>query len=726
MKKILTSVLFLLLLSTLIACADIIDNSPKIEVEIDFNDYSIKKISNDLTGNIELIPDFISLNINLSESTLNYGLKINSKTVDTNRVSISNNILTYNFKAKDFIGDKANLTTLVKLDPAGGLWSKDDLAYSTPDFEFTDFKLNDLNTTDLAIFNNVTTGLRWHYKLFVKFDSALDAYKVIYADPRESSIENLNIGSYDFIIGLHYQNPELETNTELKNLFSYASVNRIVLLNEELSSATTIKIYSNEPNEDSYQVYLNEEYLLPTPIRNEYDFLGWFDGVNIIQSFTPYQASTDNYIKVLTAQYSGLSIESLDTYLKSQIPSFTETDLVLPVSYSDYTIIWESSNESIISATGKFNNSFNDSNVTLTANITKSNGSTYKYSYQTEVRMMKSLNNNIAAGYIYRSYENLPDLLFETLDVINAAFLDVDTNGNLNGTTYLNNIVKHIMPRAKVHGNHVIVVIGPASEPSVWNQVGRSQEKIDNMANQIVEVINAYGFHGVDLDWETPNESEKANFTKLAKAVYQKVKANNPNHIVTAAIAGGIWQMPRYDLLNSHQYLDYVNMMMYGLTNSGGRYQNPLKAATSWHNSTLQLGATTSSTSIVESVALFNSYGIPNSKLIVGLAFYGIKHVRTGSVGSFTSFTNGGSVFYQDIVEYMKNPNYTHVYDTRAGVPYIYKNDGTEFISFDDPQSIDEKVRYARQNGLAGMMFWEYGTDTTNILLEALKTSMYK
>ena len=89
-------------------------------------------------------------------------------------------------------------------------------------------------------------------------------------------------------------------------------------------------------------------------------------------------------------------------------------------------------------------------------------------------------------------------------------------------------------------------------------------------------MINLYGFDGVDIDWETPLSEEATSFTNMMRVIYEKVKANNPNHLVTAAIAGGMWQPPRYDLVNSHQYLDYINMMTYGMVSNNGYYQNAL------------------------------------------------------------------------------------------------------------------------------------------------------
>ena len=107
--------------------------------------------------------------------------------------------------------------------------------------------------------------------------------------------------------------------------------------------------------------------------------------------------------------------------------------------------------------------------------------------------------------------------------------------------------------------------------------------------------------HGIDIDWETPASNEATNFTLLMKAIYEKVKAYNKNYLVTAAIGGGKWQPPKYDLPNSKDYLDYVNLMTYSMATGNGYYQNALFKSTK--------GATLTSCTIEESIKIFNDYG---------------------------------------------------------------------------------------------------------------------
>jgi chitinase len=470
-----------------------------------------------------------------------------------------------------------------------------------------------------------------------------------------------------------------------------------------------------------------ESATLPIPYKKGFTFVGWSDGVNVFSDYTVHQAKD----KVIEVTYEAIwqekTVEELETFLDELIPLVIDENLYFETSYSAFDLQFESSLESVISNEGIYTRPYKDQNVRLSVHVYEANQLIKTINYDVIAKGYKSLDSSFASSYIYRNYSQVDDLFFETLDVINTAFITANGQGNLSGSSYLSNVKQYIMPRAKENGNWVIMSVAPESS---WSSIASSQQSIDTLANQIVEFINVHGFDGVDIDWETPTDSEKTRFTALMKTVYQKVKSNNPNHLVTTAITGGMWQPPRYDLINSQIYLDYINLMTYGMTSSNGQYQNALYKSTTFHNTSLKLGASLNTASIDESVKMLkNSYGVPYSKIVVGVAFYGIKQTRTYNeqTNTFDAFKNAGSVYYNHIENiYMTDSSYELVYDTGAGVPYIYKKDGTEFISFDNPQSILEKGNYILKNKLGGMMFWEYGTDPTNRLLEAVKQGMGK
>ena len=461
---------------------------------------------------------------------------------------------------------------------------------------------------------------------------------------------------------------------------------------------------------------------LPVSVREGYNFLGWTHTnsgeTEIITE--PYYPSSNI---TLYAKWDTVDWTDIELFLSEMIPNELSENISLPNTYLAYTISWESSNPEILSNTGDYYRPYQPTAVSLSA-IIQFGQLTLTKTFDIDVVGYKSLSAPLISSYIYRDYNLVSDSFFTTLDIINCAFITADSAGTLSGTAVLSNINTYIMPKARENGNWVIFSISPESE---WSAIASTPSRIDTFADNIVAMINEYGFDGVDIDWETPTLSEATRFTEMMRVIYTKVKANNPNHLVTAAIAGGMWQPPRYDLANSHQYLDYINMMTYGMVSNNGYYQNALNKSTTYANPSNLAGKTLTSCSIEESIEIYHTYGIPNSKIIVGVAFYGIKQIRSyDSVNqSWSSWVKEGSVSYSYISNvYLTNSSYKYYYDTNAGVPYIMKTDGTVFISYDNPRSIAEKSAYIIENGLAGMMYWENGLDTTGALLLALEAGL--
>jgi len=167
--------------------------------------------------------------------------------------------------------------------------------------------------------------------------------------------------------------------------------------------------------------------------------------------------------------------------------------------------------------------------------------------------------------------------------------------------------------------------------------------------------------------------------------------------------------------------------MTYGMVSNNGYYQNALSRSTTFANPTNSAGKTLTSCSIEESIDIYHTYGIPNSKIIVGVAFYGIKQTRTyDSVSqTWSGWVNAGSVSFNNIINsYINNSSYNYYFDSKAGVPYIIKDDGSVFISYDNPRSIAAKSEFIIENDLAGMMYWENGLDQTGTLLLAMEVGL--
>lgn len=280
----------------------------------------------------------------------------------------------------------------------------------------------------------------------------------------------------------------------------------------------------------------------------------------------------------------------------------------------------------------------------------------------------------------------------------------------------------NVISQAHAKGTWVVLSIAGMNEHDTSMETICSNDTLLNtFVNNIVDLINTYGFDGVDIDWEVP--SDGSLFTKLMKKLYAAVKANNSYHLVTAAIGGGTTQPNQYDLSNSVQYLDYINMMTYNMTTSNGYHHTPLYASSNWDNVRNSVGKTLADCSVAESVEYYAYKGVPSSKIIIGSGFYGIVQKRTSVASAWASSSNPS---YTDIKNnYLADANYTQYYDETCEAAYLISSDRLTFVSYENVRSAKAKCQFAIDLGLAGVFAWQYGLDNGD-LLNAFKEGLSK
>ena len=533
----------------------------------------------------------------------------------------------------------------VSFDLKGGRWSADAYSLTEPLYTMSSLRKNVLTSMDLTVFDDRGSGLIDYDKIFITFDDITSYYSVVAYDEHTAAIQNLDIPEHDYILAIHKDTLDEENEHIISALMNDDVLNKLILFDKNPSSFSdgeSIQIFVyNALEENDFEMVLDEETALPIPVREGFTFLGWWDGVEIIETFMPYYASDDVTAITYEARWFGATIEELYAYIDPLIPETLTSSLELPTVYKNFTLNWHSDDSTILQSDGTYIKPYVAMDVNLTVEILDESGATYERDYMLHIDGKKSLAGTIASSYIYRNYHLVDDLTFDTLDIINTAFIHADASGSLSGTTFLNNVSSYIIPRATTYGTWVVVSIAPDSAwwfgryvpDSALSSFTATETLIHTFADNVVSLINQYGFDGVDIDWEFPRtDTEEAQYVNLMRILYQKVKENNPNHLVTTAIAGGMWQPAHYRLAQSGQYIDYVNMMAYGLTYNSTYYQNPLFPRYTYHDEILNIGKTLTSTSIDESITILNNYGIPNSKIIVGLAFYGVTQTKIEGV----------------------------------------------------------------------------------------------
>ena len=74
--------------------------------------------------------------------------------------------------------------------------------------------------------------------------------------------------------------------------------------------------------------------------------------------------------------------------------------------------------------------------------------------------------------------------------------------------------------------------------------------------------------------------------------------------------------------------------------------------------------------------------------------------------------------------EAMLKNGFVRYWDPVASAPYLYNSEKKIWVSYDDPQSLAAKCKYVMEHKLRGIMFWDYESDSTGALLDAVDAGL--
>ncbi|MET8904642.1 glycoside hydrolase family 18 protein [Streptomyces sp. NPDC004538] len=223
-------------------------------------------------------------------------------------------------------------------------------------------------------------------------------------------------------------------------------------------------------------------------------------------------------------------------------------------------------------------------------------------------------------------------------------------------------------------------------------------------------------FDGIDIDWEYPNscglscdESGRDAFPKLMSALRAKF---GQDYLVTAAItadATASGKIDAADYAGAAQYVDWYNPMTYdffGAWDATGPTapHSPLTSYSGIPKADYHSSAT---------IAKLKGLGVPASKLLLGIGFYG--RGWTGVTQSEPGGTATGpakGTYENGIEDYKVLKTSCPATGTVAGTAYA--KCGSDWWSYDTPQTIATKMSYKNEQGLGGTFFWELSGDTAN------------
>ena len=318
-------------------------------------------------------------------------------------------------------------------------------------------------------------------------------------------------------------------------------------------------------------------------------------------------------------------------------------------------------------------------------------------------------------GY-QNGYLKPKDVDYSLMTHIVVGGVGVNSDGTLNEHWHLSDsngreMALDVGKRAdKKNVKKLIWLGGPNEEDKFYS--ASSEQYRDTFVENILTLVEELDYDGVDIDWEPVRTKDEDYLLRLVR----DLREADPELIITVPVN---WvpssilyskDLSIYD--DIARYVDKMFVMSYSMA-------GPWPGWKSWHGGALTGDTASTPGSIKTSLYAYEKAGVPSEQLGLGIGTYAtcweypVKNPKQVLPDTFYS-----SAMHVMSMRTLMDDYYKSKYerwDSLAEVPYLsFKSEQGEydcgFISYENEESVKEKVEYAKRKNLGGIMVWNIGT----------------
>ncbi|TVX93578.1 glycoside hydrolase family 18 protein [Paenibacillus agilis] len=341
----------------------------------------------------------------------------------------------------------------------------------------------------------------------------------------------------------------------------------------------------------------------------------------------------------------------------------------------------------------------------------------------------------VTAAYI-PIYKTIDETQLDYVDIAYISFANIDKNEiYFSKDKNADEEIKNTIKRLKQEHQKTRFVLGVGGYAVDGFSDASLDENRGEFTDNIINMVKELGLDGVEIDWEYPaydawntqkaRDIDTVNFTSLMKELREKLDKlpkKNKNYLLSFAAGTQEWYFTNVEVKKVEPYVDYINVMSYDLT---GEWSD-----TTAYNANLYVDSKGIATNSVDEIMnRYLSRQIDSKKILMGIPAYsyGWKNVHRDKEKQLQGLYTVGypididkfDISYKSLVStFMDKQGYKRYYDDKAKAAYLYNGD--IFITYEDKQALEAKVKYIKEKNLGGAMVWEYSHDTKDGIMKYL------
>ncbi|MFC4808102.1 glycosyl hydrolase family 18 protein [Paenibacillus sp. GCM10023250] len=247
-------------------------------------------------------------------------------------------------------------------------------------------------------------------------------------------------------------------------------------------------------------------------------------------------------------------------------------------------------------------------------------------------------------------------------------------------------------------GTKLTPTVRNQNDPKLTSAFLRNPDGQSRFAASLVKRMSALGAAGINLDFEMVAAGDQAPYTAFVRQLTEA--AHRSKLAVTIDLPRGDvkWDpYSGYDRRKLGEIADRVVIMAYDQH---------------WRGSE-EAGSVSELPWAEQGIKNYLAYGIPASKLMLGIPFY----VRDWTLGADGKLLSSKAITMAAIPALIKHTQAAGVYDPLSKqIKYTYKQDSyTHVFWAETPDTVQARIRLVKQYGLAGIAAWRLGYESPDM-----------